>query len=136
MRTQAPGLDTELIWSVSGATIQRARRDSPPGRGEEEDEDGDECNLGIDGSDVLSDRLAGGVGGELVEADGHSDDGHEELTNQHTKGTKDEERATSEALHGIERDGSGANVDNSEDHRNQEGIVDGSGRPISSFFFL
>jgi len=104
-----------------------------PGRGEEEDEDGDESDLGVDGSLVLGVEKGGTVRvnadlDELVESDGDSDNGDEELTDQHSEGTDDEKRSSTESLNGVEGDGSGADVDDGEDHRGEERVVDGTGR--------
>jgi hypothetical protein len=99
-----------------------------PGAGEEEDEDGDEGNLGVDGGDVNCASVASSVDVCLVEADGDTDDGNKELADQHAKGTPDKERTTSELLNGVERDGSGADVDEGEDQGDQEGVADGTGR--------
>jgi len=97
-----------------------------PGCSEEEDEDGNEGDLSVDGSDVLGtadtvDDL------ELVESDGDTDDGHEELADKHTKSSIDEERSATELLNSVEGDGSGADVDDGENHGDQERIVDGAG---------
>lgn len=101
-----------------------------PRRGEEEDEDGDEGNLGVDGRDVVGDRDwgVGVVEVSLVEADSHTNDGHEELTDQHAKSTPDEERTTTKLLNGVEGDRGGAHVDEGEDQGDQEGVGDGAGR--------
>lgn len=99
-----------------------------PSGGEEEDEDGDEGDLGVDSGDVLSDGLTGSVGSKLVETDSNTDNGNDELTDQHAQGTPDEQRSSTELLNGVERDRGGANVDNGEDHRSEERIGDGAGR--------
>merc|ERR1712225_201782 len=65
-----------------------------PGGGEEEDEDGNEGDLSVNGADVLGNCLAGSVGGELVEADGDTDDSDDELADGHGAGTDDEEGTT------------------------------------------
>lgn len=72
------------------------------GGGEEEDEDGDEGNLGVDGRDVVGDRVTGSVEVGVVESDGDTNDGNEELADQHAQGTPDEERTTSKPLNGVE----------------------------------
>lgn len=69
-------------------------------------------NLGVDGTDVVGDGLASGsVNVRLVEAGGNTDDGDEELADEHAEGADDEQGTTSKALDGVERDGSRANVD-------------------------
>ena len=75
-----------------------------PGGGEEEDEDCDEGDLRVDGGDVVGAGLAGGVEVGVVEADGDTDDGDEELADQHAEGTPDEKRTATEALDGVEGD--------------------------------
>jgi hypothetical protein len=99
-----------------------------PGGSEEEDEDGDKCNLGVDSSDVVGNWVTSSVVVSVVEADGNTNDANEELADQHTEGTPDEKWATSEFLNGVERERSGANVDESEDQGDQEGVADGTGR--------
>lgn len=64
----------------------------------------------------------------VVEADSDTNDGDKELTDQHAQGTVDEDRPTSESLNCVERDGSGAYVDEGEDQGNKEYIADGAGR--------
>ena len=99
-----------------------------PGAGEEEDEDGDEGNLGVDGRDVGGTSLTSGVEESVVEADGHTNDGDEELADQHAESTPNEERTTTPLLNGVEGDGSGADVDEGEDQGDQEGVADGASR--------
>jgi len=103
-----------------------------PGGGEEEDEDGDECDLGVDGANVDSaeDLGTSSVGTDrvgLVESDGDTDDGDNELTDQHAESSPDQKWATTELLNGVERDGSRAHVDEGEDQGDQEDVVDGTG---------
>jgi hypothetical protein len=104
-----------------------------PSAGKEEDEDGDKGDLGVDGRDVLGDHDGVTVGvdtglDELVETDGDSDDGDEELADHHGTGTDDQELSSTKLLDGVERDRGGAHVDNGKDHRNDEWVVDGTGR--------
>lgn len=99
-----------------------------PGAGEEEDEDGDEGDLGVDGRDVGGTSLTSSVEEGVVEADSHTDDGNEELANEHTESTPDEERTATPLLNGVERDGSGADIDEGEDQGDQEGVADGASR--------
>ena len=82
-----------------------------PGTGKEEDCDGDEGDLGVDGGNVASDGLTGGVRRCLVESDSHTDNSDDELADEHAGGTPDEERAATEALDRPERDRGGNNVD-------------------------
>lgn len=63
----------------------------------------------------------------LVESNGNTDNAYKELADQHTKGTPDEERATSELLNGVEGNWGRAHVNESEDEGDQEGVGDGSG---------
>lgn len=104
-----------------------------PSRCKEEDEDGDESNLGVDSRDVVGTgqrvtavRVGNVVG--VVEADCHTNDGDEELADQHAESTPNEEWTTTELLDRVEGDGCGAHVDQSEDQRDQEGVGDGTGR--------
>ena len=60
----------------------------------------------------------------VVEANRDTDDSNEELADQHAESAIDQERATTESLNSVERDGRGADVDKSEDQRDQEGIAD------------
>lgn len=77
-----------------------------PSRGEEEDKNSNESDLGIDGGDVVGDSSVGvlgaGVGVGVVETDGNTNDGNEELAAQHTKGTDNQNGATTESLNGPE----------------------------------
>lgn len=82
-----------------------------PGAGEEEDVDADEGNHGLDGS---------------VGAGDSSDDGNDELADNHAKSTPDEQRSSSNLLHRPEGDGGGADVDEGGDEGDQEGVVDSS----------
>lgn len=100
-----------------------------PGGGEEEDEDGDEGDLSIDSGNVVGNVLGsvGGIGVGLVETNGNTNDGDQELADEHTKSTDDENGTTTESLDSPERQGSGADVDQREDQRDQEGVADGTG---------
>lgn len=69
-----------------------------PGGGEEENEDGDEGNLSVDGRDVVGNWVSIGIWCGLVESDGNTDDGDEELADQHTKSSDDEKRSAAESL--------------------------------------
>lgn len=64
----------------------------------------------------------------LVETSGNTNDGDDELADQHAEGTPDEEGTTTEFLNSPEREGSRADVDEGEDERNQESVADGTGR--------
>ena len=82
-----------------------------PGAGKEEDSDGDEGDLSVDGGNVLGDGVTGRVGVRLVEPDSHTDNGDDELADEHAGSTPDEERAATEALDGPERDRGRHDVD-------------------------
>jgi len=98
-----------------------------PSRGKEEDEDGDEGDLGVDGGDVVCDgATVDDVG--VIETLGDTDNGNEELANEHAKSTPYEKWPSSEPLNGPEGDGSRADVDEGEDERDQEGVLDGTSR--------
>jgi hypothetical protein len=99
-----------------------------PGAGEEEDEDCDEGDLGVDGRDVGGTGLTSSVEEGVVEADGDTNDGDKELADQHAKGTPDEQRTATPLLNGVEGDRGGADVDEGEDQRDQEGVADGTSR--------
>ncbi len=99
-----------------------------PGGREEEDEDGNEGNLGVDGRDVVGNRVGAIVRIRVgkVEADGHTNDSHDELADQHAESAIDEDSAATEPLDGPEREGGRAHVDKGEDERDQEGVADGA----------
>ena len=80
-----------------------------PGAGEEEDVDTDEGNHGRDG-----------VG---VAAVGDTNDGDEELADQHAQCTVDKNSATTESLDGVERNRGGANINQREDKRDEENVL-------------
>ena len=64
----------------------------------------------------------------LVETNSNTDDGDEELADQHAEGTPDEQWATTNLLDTPEGDWCRAYVDQSEDERDQEGVLDGASR--------
>lgn len=101
-----------------------------PGGGKEEDEDGNEGDLGVDSADVVGSDLVrvvvGGSGVGVVETDSDTDDGNEELADKHTEGTDDEDAAATEALDGPEGQGGREDVDQGEDERDEETVVDGT----------
>ncbi len=78
-----------------------------PGGGKEEDVDTDESDLGLNSA----------FGGS-----GDTDDTDDELANQHAEGTPDEQRTTTESFDSPERDGGGANIDESGDKTDQEWV--------------
>ena len=53
----------------------------------EEDVDSNEGDLGIDSGDIVCNGSASGVEVGLVETNSDTDDGNQELANEHTKGT-------------------------------------------------
>ena len=63
----------------------------------------------------------------VVETDSNTDDSNEELADEHTESTPDEEWATAEFLNSVERNWGGADVDQGEDERDQEFVADGTG---------
>ena len=81
-----------------------------PGAGEEEDVDTDEGNHGSDGLVVI-----------VV---GDTDDGDDELADNHAESTPQEQRTTTDLLNSVERERSGADVDNGGDDAEQEGVLD------------
>lgn len=99
-----------------------------PRRSKEEDEDGDEGNLGVDSGDVVGNGVAGSAKVSVVETNSDTNDGDQELADQHSKGAPDEKRPASKPLNGIERDRSRADVDEREDKGDQEGVADSTRR--------
>jgi hypothetical protein len=98
-----------------------------PGRCEEEDVDGDQGDLGVDSRDVVGDSATAAIDVGLVEADGDTNNGDDELADEHTEGTEDEERTTTVSLNSVEGDRGGEDVDEGEDERHQEGVADSTG---------
>lgn len=101
-----------------------------PGGSKPEDEDGDESNLGIDRRDVVGDAVGGvgRVGVRVVETNSDTDNGNQELADQHAKRTDDQDGSATESFDGPERERRGANVDESEDQRDQESVANGASR--------
>lgn len=64
----------------------------------------------------------------LIETNSDTNDGDEELADQHAQGTPDKERSATDLLNGVEGDRGGANVDEGEDQGDQERVGDGAGR--------
>lgn len=64
----------------------------------------------------------------VVEADGDTDNGDQELADQHAESTPEENRTTAESLDCPERQGRGANVDQGENERDKKSVVNGSSR--------
>jgi hypothetical protein len=60
----------------------------------------------------------------VVEADGDTNDGNEELADKHTEGTDEEDASATESLNSPEGEGSRADVDEGEDERDEEDVVD------------
>lgn len=60
----------------------------------------------------------------FVEADGDTDDGNDELADDHADRAENEDSSTAEALNSPERDGGGEHIDKSEDQRHEEGVLD------------
>jgi hypothetical protein len=129
---QPVGSSRETNTSGADGEGENLADDNPgtrtPGRGEEEDEDGDEGNLGVDGRDVVGNGVASSIEVGLVETDSDTNDGDEELADQHAESSVDEQRAATEALNRPERQRGGADVDKGEDERDQEGVLDGTCR--------
>jgi hypothetical protein len=99
-----------------------------PGAGEKEDEDGNECNLGVDSRDIVGSALTSSIQVSVIEADCDTDDGDEELADQHAQCTPDQEWATTELLNSVEGDRRRAHIDQGEDERDQECVADGTSR--------
>lgn len=126
-QTNTTGADGEREDLANNDPSSRA-----PGGGEPEDEDSDESNLGVDGANVVGGGgigLVGSRGGvSLVETGSDTNDGDEELADQHTGTTSDEDGTATEALDSPEGQRSGADVDDGEDHGGQENVLDGTSR--------
>lgn len=102
-----------------------------PGGGKEEDEDGDKRNLGVDSTEVVGSRgigiLSGRGGVDTVETSSDTDNGDEELADQHAERADKQDRAATELFDSIEGQRSGQNVDDGEDHGGEEDVLDGAG---------
>jgi hypothetical protein len=83
-----------------------------PGGGEEKDVDADE-------GDHCADSL-------MVTTVGNTDDGDQKLADDHPQGAPDQQGTTAQPLHGPERNGGRADVDDGGDHVDQEGIGNGA----------
>ena len=99
-----------------------------PGGGEEKDEDGDERDLSVDSRKVVGAGGAISKGSGLVEAHSDTDDSNEELADQHAESAVEQECATTELLHSVERERSGAYVDECKDQGDQESVADSASR--------
>ena len=99
-----------------------------PRGGEEEDEDSNERNLSIDGGNIVRHGVAISSQVGFVETNSDTDDGDEELTDQHAQCTVDKNCATTESLNGVEGDWSGANIDQCKDKRDEENVLDRTSR--------
>jgi hypothetical protein len=99
-----------------------------PSASKEEDEDGNECDLGVDSGDVVGSAFTSSIEVSVVEADCDTDDGDQELADQHAQCTPDQEWATAELLDSVEGDRGRAYIDQGEDQGDQEGVADGTSR--------
>lgn len=75
----------------------------------------DEGDLNLDKGGVV---VGVGLGG--------TDDGGDELTDPHAERTVDQKRSTTESLNGPEGDGSGADINEGSNERDQEWVGDGA----------
>ena len=64
----------------------------------------------------------------MVEADSDTNDGDEELADQHAESTPNEQWSTAKLLNSVEGDRGRADIDQGEDQGDQEGVVDSAGR--------
>lgn len=87
-------------------------RTRTPSRSEEKDVDADESDHGLDNVLVITIR--------------RTHDSNQELANQHPQGTPDEQRPTTKAFDGPERDWGGADVDEGCDQADEERIGNGA----------
>lgn len=99
-----------------------------PGSGKEEDIDGNESDLSVDGRDVVGDSVTSSIEMGLVEANSDTNDTDNEFTDGHTSGTPDEHSTTTETLDQPEGDGSANDIDEGEDKRHKEGIGNSTSR--------
>jgi hypothetical protein len=83
-----------------------------PSCGKEEDVDADECNLGGDSRVVV----------EFLSSGSDTNDGSNKLANQHAQGSPDENCTTAESLNDVEGDRSRADIDQSGNETDEEGI--------------
>lgn len=104
---------TGADWQVEDLTDDDPCGWSPSG-GEEEDVDANESNHGGDGGGVVVSWLASG----------DTEDTDDELGDDHSGGTEDENEAATEALNGPEGDWGGEDVDEGGDEGDQEWVVD------------
>lgn len=101
------------VGSIVGEEIRTADDDpgtGTPGAGEEEDVDTDE---GDHGANSL-----------VVVTVGNSDDSDDELADDHAQSTPEKQGATTNLLNGVERERSGADIDDGGDHAQQEWVLD------------
>lgn len=104
---------TRTDWQREDLTNKNPGARTPCG-GKEEDVDADECNLGRNGRIVM----------KLLATGGDTNNGNNKFADQHAQGTPDEDCTTAESLNDPEGDGSGADVDQSSDEIDQEGVGD------------
>lgn len=83
-----------------------------PGTGKEEDVDADERDHSADGLGILS--------------IGDTNNGDDELADNHSESTPQQQRATTNFLNGPESNRSREHVDDGGDHADEERVVDGS----------
>ena len=86
-----------------------------PGGSKEEDVEANECNLRGHSRVVML----------VFSASSHTNYGNNELANQHSESTINEECATTKFLNGVERDGGATDVDERGDHVDQERVANG-----------
>jgi len=98
-----------------------------PSGSKEEDVDCNECDLSVDGRNVIGTSATVGQRVRVVETDGVTDDANEELADQHAESAPQEKGSSSDPLHSIERNWGGAHVYEGEDERDEERVADGAG---------
>merc|ERR1711967_111254 len=121
IRSRGVGLSTasNWLWNTIIAVITPYMVSS---------DEGDEGNLGVDSRNVVGNGLTSSVFVGVVEGNSDTDDSNEELADQHAESTPDQERATTKPLDSPEGDRGGADVDQGEDQRDQEDVVNSAGR--------
>jgi len=103
-----------------------------PGRGKPKDVNGNEGNLGVDGGSVVGKRsilvICGGSGVCFVESDRNADNGDDELAEEHASSAPKEDGAAAKSLHSPERQRCRQDVDEGEDERHEERVLDSTRR--------
>lgn len=114
-KTQGLGTGLERIDLTSDDPGKRT-----PGRGEEENVDGNKSDTGLLGCGIIDDDVTIGV---LASSRG-AKNSHNELTDAHTDGTPEEKWATTKLVDGPETGQGGHDVNDRGDDLDREGVAD------------